>query len=318
MRLLCPLCHSLTPTYCSNNKCKTEIKQDRINLINKKSEEIILLYKEVKIDQSLSDKLQSLKEEFKEIMYPTIEKKVSVKKEQNKEDKTIKCIDCNNLISRGAIRCIACNDINKFKEKLKIRPSYEQLKKDMKELKYYTSVAKKYNVSDNCIRKWIKSFEKYEQKEELIKNEIIECLIVDDKIPNENHITNEIIECIIVDDKILKEDPIVNEIIKCTMVDDKILKEEPITNEIIEKEEHCDKKLTKKCLDCDNHISYRATRCSECDDHNKFKEGSKNRPSYEQLKKDFQELKFYKTIGKKYNVSDNTIRKWMTKYEKYS
>ena len=31
----------------------------------------------------------------------------------------------------------------------------------MEELKYYTAIGKKYNVSDNCIRKWFKKFEKY-------------------------------------------------------------------------------------------------------------------------------------------------------------
>lgn len=41
-----------------------------------------------------------------------------------------------------------------------------------------------------------------------------------------------------------------------------------------------------------------------------------NRPEYNQLKKDIKKLGFLQT-GKKYNVSDNTIRKWMLFYEKY-
>lgn len=77
------------------------------------------------------------------------------------EEKLKKCIDCDNLISQKATRCITCNDIHKFKEASNDRPSYEQLKKDMEELKYYTAIGKKYNVSDNCIRKWIKKYEKY-------------------------------------------------------------------------------------------------------------------------------------------------------------
>lgn len=78
-----------------------------------------------------------------------------------KEEKTIKCIDCDNLISKKATRCIICNDTHKFKEASYDRPSYEQLKKDMEELKFYTTIGKKYNVSDNCIRKWIRKYEKY-------------------------------------------------------------------------------------------------------------------------------------------------------------
>ena len=51
-----------------------------------------------------------------------------------------------------------------FKENLKNKQSYEQLKKDMIELKYFTSVAKKYNVSDNCIRKLIKNMKNIQIK----------------------------------------------------------------------------------------------------------------------------------------------------------
>ena len=44
--------------------------------------------------------------------------------------------------------------------KIKNRPSYEQLKKDLKNSSY-VQVGKKYNVSDNCIRKWLKTYKKY-------------------------------------------------------------------------------------------------------------------------------------------------------------
>jgi len=102
-------------------------------------------------------------------MHPIIEKKIKKRKEINKEEKqerkkeekTIKCDNCDNLISRGATRCINCSILHKFQEASKDRPSYEQLKKDIKELKYYTTIAKKYDVSDNCIRKWLKKYEKY-------------------------------------------------------------------------------------------------------------------------------------------------------------
>ena len=158
LRLLCSICHSLTPTFRANNKNLSELKQEKINLINKKSEEIILLDKAEHCDISL---LYKLKLEFVEIMYPTVKKKEEKTKEFKKEEKTIKCNDCDTLISRGATRCVKCNDINKFKESSKDRPSYEQLKKDMEELKYFTAIANKYGVSDNCIRKWLKKYEIY-------------------------------------------------------------------------------------------------------------------------------------------------------------
>jgi len=40
------------------------------------------------------------------------------------------------------------------------------------------------------------------------------------------------------------------------------------------------------------------------------------RPSYEQLKKEIKETN-YSATGRKYGVSDNTIRKWINYYEKY-
>lgn len=41
------------------------------------------------------------------------------------------------------------------------------------------------------------------------------------------------------------------------------------------------------------------------------------RPSYEQLQNELRTTSMVQ-VGKKYGVSDNTIRKWLKKYEKYS
>jgi hypothetical protein len=108
-------------------------------------------------------------------------------------------------------------------------------------------------------------------------------------------------------------------------------------------------KNMKKCIDCEKYISKKSIRCRFChyalmksNSNNNFKEGIKNkcidcdtivynkasrcvgcyrihsrkveRPSYAQLIKDKETLSMVQ-IGKKYNVSDNTIRKWIKKYE---
>ena len=73
------------------------------------------------------------------------------------------------------------------------------------------------------------------------------------------------------------------------------------------------RKLTKKCADCDKLIHNKSERCMNC--HSKHQATTSNRPSYEQLLKDIKETNFTET-GKKYNVSDTTIRKWIKKYEK--
>ena len=70
------------------------------------------------------------------------------------------------------------------------------------------------------------------------------------------------------------------------------------------------KKKQKKCLDCSNLISYDAVRCKEC---NNIKNRKNTRPSSEELKILIENNSFLK-IGKMFDVSDNTIRKWAKGY----
>jgi hypothetical protein len=66
-----------------------------------------------------------------------------------------KCIDCDTIVYNKASRCVGCYRIHSRKVE---RPSYEQLIKD-KETLSMVQIGKKYNVSDNTIRKWIKKYE---------------------------------------------------------------------------------------------------------------------------------------------------------------
>lgn len=67
------------------------------------------------------------------------------------------CKNCDKKIRQEG-NCIDCSKkINRTKNKN--MPSYNQLKEDIKVLPY-TKIGIKYNVSDNCIRKWIKNYEK--------------------------------------------------------------------------------------------------------------------------------------------------------------
>jgi hypothetical protein len=71
------------------------------------------------------------------------------------------------------------------------------------------------------------------------------------------------------------------------------------------------------CIDCKIEIHKSSERCKHCYGKLRVKKSSKNgRPSLEQLEKDIKETNFVKT-GKKYNVSDNCIRKWIKNYKKY-
>jgi len=102
-----------------------------------------------------------------------IKEKTNLQNKNNKViniiQKTKKCIDCNTLISNLSTRCNKCEN-KKRSNKVIIdtkRPSLDQLKKDLETLGSYVQVGIKYEVSDNCIRKWIR---KYENTLDCIKN----------------------------------------------------------------------------------------------------------------------------------------------------
>jgi len=79
-----------------------------------------------------------------------------ISKEQHIHNNTKHCIDCNSNIWSNATRCIPCS---KLKSRIVERPTYEQLMEDKKTMSM-VSIGKKYGVSDNSIRKWIKQYEK--------------------------------------------------------------------------------------------------------------------------------------------------------------
>lgn len=64
------------------------------------------------------------------------------------------CIDCGKIIDKKATRCKYCAD--KAQRIVSNRPTREQLKTMIRTFPF-TSIAKKYNVSDNAIRRWCKA-----------------------------------------------------------------------------------------------------------------------------------------------------------------
>ena len=86
-------------------------------------------------------------------------KGANVKRKPTKNKLPTTCTDCNKKITKGSTRCSSCASKKFNKRKVKNRPSLETLLEDLKTLPY-TKVGKKYGVSDNCIRKWIKQYQK--------------------------------------------------------------------------------------------------------------------------------------------------------------
>ncbi|QKF94089.1 HNH endonuclease [Fadolivirus algeromassiliense] len=70
--------------------------------------------------------------------------------------KEYKCIDCNIEIYSGSDRCRECY---KKHNRIVERPSYDQLKQEIEQLGY-VGTGKKYGLTDNAVRKWLKNYEK--------------------------------------------------------------------------------------------------------------------------------------------------------------
>lgn len=70
------------------------------------------------------------------------------------------------------------------------------------------------------------------------------------------------------------------------------------------------------CMDCNIEVKKDSSRCNQCSAKKRFLDASKDRPSYTELINELKETN-YTQVGKKYGVSDNTIRKWIKKYQKY-
>jgi len=73
------------------------------------------------------------------------------------------CTGCSKTIDRRYAQCNACRikgvyESGKFRKVE--RPSYEQLQSELEEMSM-VQVGKKYGVSDNAIRKWLKTYQHY-------------------------------------------------------------------------------------------------------------------------------------------------------------
>ena len=117
-------------------------------------------------EESEEEEESEEKEEKEESEYEQLSdaNTTSSESEEDNELKPNTCLDCDTNIYRTSKRCNACNAKKRYYEKKSTRkvkrPSYEQLKTDLENLNY-VQVGKKYSVSDNCIRKWIKIYKKY-------------------------------------------------------------------------------------------------------------------------------------------------------------
>lgn len=99
------------------------------------------------------------KEEFIKELFDYINNKV-LKPILIKIDNKNYCEDCKKKVERRSKRCCICEGKRRSLELLKTLPSYDIIKNEVKNIGY-KGTGRKYNVSDNTIRKWLKLYEKY-------------------------------------------------------------------------------------------------------------------------------------------------------------
>lgn len=190
------------------------------------------------------------------------------------------CMDCETIIHKDSQRCNTCAKKPKDTKK----PSYEDMIEKYKELKSILKLSHHYDSSKETIKTWFRSYN--------------------------NDYTNEL--------KKIKEDNYLHEQYHkqntCKTCDKQIYNTSTYCNDCYKKTKNVLPK-DKKCSDCDKLISSVAMKCYEC--HQKTKSYKVQRPSYEQLLEDYKKEKTFRALGRKYGVSDNSVRKWINTDEKY-
>ena len=72
----------------------------------------------------------------------------------------IRCINCEKPINYGKKFCSnACKNLTLVKQRGSKKPTKEQLKEDLSGKINWCALGRKYNVSDNAVRKWAKGYE---------------------------------------------------------------------------------------------------------------------------------------------------------------
>ena len=148
LRLLCPNCHSQTPTFRRKNKggngSKRTYSDNNLIVAVKTSTTISEVCTKVGIGARGGN--------FKTIKTHMVRLGISLK-EKDDGFKVSKC-GCGSIKSKRAKRCKSCDGEYRIRNRRVVRPPYERLVKEIEETNY-CAVGRKYGVSDNAIRKWL-------------------------------------------------------------------------------------------------------------------------------------------------------------------
>jgi transposase-like protein len=206
------------------------------------------------------------------------------------------CLDCKTKIWKTSTRCNSCSSkiSENTKEKIKNIPCPQQLLAEVSETSY-VDVGKKYEVSDSCVRKWVKKYEK-----NIINNEPIQIQTRVRKVKNRPPLEQLLKE--------VKETSYLTVGKKYNVSDNSIRKWIKSYDNTIETNRPLVAQLNPegKCLDCKKQVRKESLRCKECIKLYR----RKAMPSQEQLLKEI-ESSSISEVANEHNVTPKTIRKWV-------
>ena len=90
--------------------------------------------------------------------YWYIQSKIYPIQQRKNKDKINKCIDCGTEISKKAIRCNNCENKRRFSENTKKNRPDKKILNNLIHNYTFLEIGKMFNVSDNAVRKWCKSY----------------------------------------------------------------------------------------------------------------------------------------------------------------
>lgn len=154
LQILCPNCHSKTPNYRGKNKTKTGDNRMYRHL---KPSEYILSESEIKERriQKLQYKRKYTAQKYREL-HPNAKEYIPRNSQNTISNKKQKCQYCGKIFYSRVIQKYCSQEC--AHDYLSKRPSLLQLINDFKELKSFVQVGKKYNVTDNAVRKWCRLY----------------------------------------------------------------------------------------------------------------------------------------------------------------
>jgi len=158
IRLLCPNCHSQTLTFRGRtNTGKRKYTDEEFVTAFKESETITQLCYSLNIAaaggnlKNVRDRMQKM-----ELSFPEKEAVDAKKTGRTRKVMSKNTCHCGTVIKRRSTMCPSCHSSKQRKVQ---RPAYEVLAQEIS-ASNYTAVGAKYGVSDNAIRKWMKSYER--------------------------------------------------------------------------------------------------------------------------------------------------------------